>query len=196
MLAARSSERTTAKGVAGMNQEHEGAGTGVVDRRFSEPEAEPSTWDEVGEVLSGAGTFWLTTVRSDGRPHVTPLIAVWHQESLYFCTSEGEQKARNLAVHPEVVLTTGASELKAGLDIVVEGTAVRVTGRARLAELADAWVGKYGEEWRFAAQDDGFRHTGEGGAARGAVPVFEVRPATVFAFRKGGTYAQTRFRRG
>jgi nitroimidazol reductase NimA-like FMN-containing flavoprotein (pyridoxamine 5'-phosphate oxidase superfamily) len=171
-----------------------GLGAGVVDRRFSEPAAEPSTWREVGEVLAGAGTYWLTTVRADGRPHVTPLIAVWHQEALYFCTGEGEQKARNLAARPEVVLATGGSALKDGLDVVVEGTAVRVAGRARLAELAAAWVAKYGEEWRFDPVDDGFVHAGGSGAELGPVPVFEVAPAKVLAFRKGGTYAQTRFR--
>ncbi|MFJ2955288.1 pyridoxamine 5'-phosphate oxidase family protein [Streptomyces sp. NPDC087270] len=179
-----------------MGAEHQdtGAGVGVLDRRFSEPAAEPSTWAEVGEVLSAAGTYWLTTVRADGRPHLTPLIAVWHREAMYFCTGEGEQKARNLAVHPEVVLATGGSALKDGLDVAVEGTAVRVTGQRRLAELAAAWVAKYGEEWRFEPLDDGFRHAGPNGGALGTVPVFEVAPTTVFAFRKGGTYAQTRFR--
>jgi nitroimidazol reductase NimA-like FMN-containing flavoprotein (pyridoxamine 5'-phosphate oxidase superfamily) len=181
-----------------MGAEREGAGgrAGVVDRRFSDPEARPSTWAEVGGVLSLAGTYWLTTVRADGRPHVTPLIAVWHGGSLYFSTGEGEQKARNLAAHPEVVLTTGGNSLTDGLDVVVEGTAVRVAGQPRLAELAEAWVAKYGEEWRFEAREDGFRHAGAGGAAHGAVPVFEVAPVTVFAFRKSGTYAQTRFRLG
>ncbi|BBB01556.1 hypothetical protein RVR_9032 [Actinacidiphila reveromycinica] len=172
----------------------DGTVTGVLDRRFSEPTAEPSTWAQVREVLAGAGTYWLTTVRADGRPHLTPLIAVWHREALYFCTGEGEQKARNLAAHAQVVLATGGSSLDDGLDVAVEGTAVRVTGRPRVAELAAAWREKYGEEWRFEALEDGFRHPGPDGAAHGPVLVFEVAPTAVFAFRKGGTYAQTRFR--
>ena len=38
----------------------------------------------------------LSTVRADGRPHVTPLVAVWLDGALYFCTGEGEQKERNI----------------------------------------------------------------------------------------------------
>jgi len=33
-------------------------------------------WPEAREHLEMAELYWLTTVRGDGRPHVTPLIAV------------------------------------------------------------------------------------------------------------------------
>ena len=161
---------------------------GTLDRRFSDPAAEASTWQEAREVLRSAGTYWLTTVRADGRPHVTTLIAVWDGEALYFCTGPGEQKARNLTTNPHVVLTTGSNALKDGLDVVAEGEAVRVTDPVRLGQLADAWVGKYGEEWRFEVGDEGFAHQA------GPAVVFEVAPTTVFGFRKGGTYGQTRWR--
>lgn len=166
-------------------------GTGVVDQRFSEPGAEPTRWEEVREVLDAAGTYWLTTVRADGRPHVTPLIAVRDGDALYFCTGEGEQKSRNLAANARVALTTGANALKEGMDVVAEGPAVRVRDTARLEELAAAWVRKYGESWRFEVREGGFWHEGGGLAA-----VYEVAPTTVFAFRKGGGYAQTRWRMG
>jgi hypothetical protein len=42
-------------------------------------------------------TFWLSTARPDGRPHVTPFIAVWLDEALWFCTGADELKAKNLA---------------------------------------------------------------------------------------------------
>ena len=42
---------------------------------FSEPDATPTPWAEGLEVLRAADTYWLSTVRPDGRPHVTPLIA-------------------------------------------------------------------------------------------------------------------------
>jgi nitroimidazol reductase NimA-like FMN-containing flavoprotein (pyridoxamine 5'-phosphate oxidase superfamily) len=162
---------------------------GTLDSRFSAPAAEPSGWAEVDAVLAAAGTYWLTTVRADGRPHVTPLIAVWHEQRLFFTTGDGEQKARNLAVNPQVAVTTGNNGLKEGLDVVVEGAAVRVRARERLAVLADAWVRKYGEEWRFEVRDGDFWHPGGGAAG-----VYEVAPAKVLAFRKEGTYAQTRWR--
>ena len=42
---------------------------GTLDPRFSDPAARPSAWEDVDAVLAAAGTYWLTTVRADGRPH-------------------------------------------------------------------------------------------------------------------------------
>jgi nitroimidazol reductase NimA-like FMN-containing flavoprotein (pyridoxamine 5'-phosphate oxidase superfamily) len=161
---------------------------GTLDPRFSDPAARPSAWEDVDAVLAAAGTYWLTTVRADGRPHVTPLIAVWYEDRLYFTTGATEQKARNLAANPQVVLTTGGNDLKSGLDVVAEGEAVRVREPERLERLAAAWVKKYGEDWRFEVRDGDFWHEG------GAAGVYEVAPAKLLAFRKEGTYAQTRWR--
>ena len=163
--------------------------TGTLDTRFSDPAAEPSAWKDVEAELAGAGIYWLTTVREDGRPHVTPLIAVWYDGALHFATGDGEQKFRNLTANPRVVLTTGSNALKAGLDVVAEGEAVRVREQKRLEALADAWVEKYSEEWRFEVRDGDFRLADGGRAA-----VFGVAPTKVLAFRKEGTYAQTTWR--
>jgi len=163
--------------------------TGTLDPRFSDPAAEPSAWRDVESVLADAGVYWLTTVRADGRPHVTPLIAVWYDGALHFATGQGEQKFHNLTANPRVVLTTGSNALKSGLDVVAEGEAVRIREQPRLAALAAAWVDKYGEEWRFAVRDGDFWNEGAGSAA-----VFAVAPAKVLAFRKEGTYAQTSWR--
>ena len=51
---------------------------------------------DVAHVLERAELYWLTTVRADGRPHVTPLIAVTADGAVHFCTGLREQKARNL----------------------------------------------------------------------------------------------------
>ena len=48
--------------------------------------------------------------RGDGRPHVTPLPAVWSDGALHFCTGPTEQKGVNLAANPACVLTTGNTE--------------------------------------------------------------------------------------
>jgi predicted pyridoxine 5'-phosphate oxidase superfamily flavin-nucleotide-binding protein len=45
-------------------------------KAFSEPDATARPWAEVVDVLSKSEIFWLSTVRRDGRPHVTPLPAV------------------------------------------------------------------------------------------------------------------------
>ena len=39
-------------------------------------------------------------VRRDGRPHVTPLPAMWLDGALHLCTGAHEEKARNLECEP------------------------------------------------------------------------------------------------
>jgi len=161
-----------------------------LDPRYSGPGAVPTDWEAARERLAGAGVYWLSTVRPDGRPHVTPLLAVWLDGAMHFCTGAEERKSRNLADNPHCVLTTGNEALDEGLDLVVEGDAVPVRDDAALRRLAEAWAAKYGEEWRFEVSGGAFRHPG-GGAAL----VYEVAPVTAFGFRKGD-YSQTRWRFG
>src|SRR6188472_4014151 len=67
-----------------------------LDARYGDPQATPMSWPDAVAALDTAELFWLSTVRADGRPHVTPLLAVWHEGALHFCTGADEQKARNL----------------------------------------------------------------------------------------------------
>ena len=67
----------------------------TIDSRFSEPAAAAIGWDTARQVLESAELFWLTTVRPDGRPHLTPLVAVWLDDALHFSTGPTEQKALN-----------------------------------------------------------------------------------------------------
>ena len=156
------------------------------DGRFSEPDATARPWSDVDEVLRTSEMFWLSTVRGDGRPHVTPLPAVWDGGVLHFCTGPGEQKAKNLGHDARCILTTGTNDQRSGLDVVVEGEAVRVTDDARLQELAALWKSKL--DWDFAVADGEF-HQDDSGHAH----VFGVRPAKVLAFGKS-PYSQTRYR--
>ncbi|MER6616801.1 pyridoxamine 5'-phosphate oxidase family protein [Streptomyces xantholiticus] len=159
-----------------------------LDPRFSDPKASAADWSDAAAQLRDAELFWLTTVRPDGRPHVTPLIAVWHDDCLHFCTGPGERKAKNLRENQEVVLTTGVPSLSEGYDVVVEGEAVRVTDEPTLRALADAYVHKYGPDWTFTVGDGVFVH--EAGEAL----VFRVAPRTAFGFAKGDPFGQTRWR--
>jgi general stress protein 26 len=162
--------------------------TGELDPRFSDPDAEPTPWSEIVAVLESAELSWLTTVRADGRPHVTPLVTIWQEGALYFCTGPGEQKAVNLEQQQHVAVTTGCNGWRSGLDVVVEGEAERVTDRRRLERLADAWATKWDGSWRFAVDDEGFRNE-----LGGLALVFGVRPTKVLAFAKG-TFGHTRYR--
>lgn len=158
-----------------------------LDARFSDPGASATTWAEVQRTIHEAELFWISTVRPDGRPHVTPLPAVWQDDTLYFCTGAAEQKGINLARNSNCVLTTGNNVWKSGLDVVVEGKAGQVTEEALLRRLADAWESKYHGDWHFDVANGAFHH--EAGEAL----VFEVIPAKILAFAKG-EFAQTRFR--
>ncbi len=157
--------------------------------RFSSPEATARPWGEARARLEQSALYWLSTVRPDGRPHVTPLIAVWGDERLYFCTGADERKAKNLAANPNCTITTGCNTLSEGFDVVVEGQAVNVRDDAELQVVADAYVAKYGEEWRFTVAGGQFHHS-DGGTAL----VFEVAPTTAFGFGKGEPFSQTRYR--
>ena len=59
---------------------------------FSEPGASARSWAEVVAVLTESEMFWLSTVRRDGRPHVTPLPAIWVDGALH---SAPARKSRN-----------------------------------------------------------------------------------------------------
>jgi nitroimidazol reductase NimA-like FMN-containing flavoprotein (pyridoxamine 5'-phosphate oxidase superfamily) len=159
-----------------------------LDSQFSSPGATALPWTDAERRLQEAGVYWLSTVRPEGRPHVAPLIAVWLDGALYFCTGEAERKATNLAKNTQVAITTGRNALSDGLDIVVEGEAVVVSDDAQLRRLAEAYVAKYGEGWRLPGAD--------------GVVVFEVTPTKAFGFGRedakspppGGGFNQTRWR--
>jgi pyridoxamine 5'-phosphate oxidase-like protein len=166
-----------------------------LDQRYSADGVSATPWARASDQLRDAEVFWITTVRPDGRPHVTPLLAVWLDEILHFCTGPQERKARNLASNPHCVLTTGHSDLDDGLDIVVEGIAVRIIDEDRLRRVADAYEAKYGTDWHFTVRDGAFRHGAESVREDdpGEAWVYEVAPVTAFGFAKGA-YGQTRWR--
>ncbi len=155
------------------------------DTRFSDPAAGPTPWADVEAALERAELYWLSTVRRDGRPHVTPLVGVWHDGAMHFSTGLDEQKARNLEGNAQVALTTGTNTWAEGLDVVIEGTAARVRGRA-LQAIADAFEAKYGEVWHFDVGDDVFVHGG------GEAAVFRITAAKTLAFAKR-PHGQTAF---
>jgi nitroimidazol reductase NimA-like FMN-containing flavoprotein (pyridoxamine 5'-phosphate oxidase superfamily) len=159
-----------------------------IDSRFSDPAASATDWEQTRRVLETAELFWITTVRADGRPHVTPLVAVWLDGALHFSTGATEQKAVNLRTSPHVVVTTGCNSWDHGLDVVVEGEAARETDDGVLAELAKAWSAKWDGRWQYEVRDGAFHHPGGGEAL-----VFRVTPRKVLAFSKG-TFTQTSYR--
>jgi hypothetical protein len=82
-----------------------------------------------------ARTTWLTTLNDDGRPHVTPVGALWLDGTFWFQTGRITRKARNVARDARCSVAVSIPDA----DIVVEGDAERVTDPAALARAAAAW---------------------------------------------------------
>jgi nitroimidazol reductase NimA-like FMN-containing flavoprotein (pyridoxamine 5'-phosphate oxidase superfamily) len=152
--------------------------TTTLNEAFSEPGARPTRWEDAVALLTSAELFWIGTVRRDGRPHMTPLVSVWLDDALHFCTGEREQKAANLRSNQHVILMTGCNQWNQGMDVVVEGEAVAVTDPTMLARLAEAWAQKWNGGWDYEPGEGGF-------VGEGLILVFTVRPEKVFAFAKG-----------
>jgi general stress protein 26 len=153
---------------------------------FSEPGTSAVPWPDVDDVLTKSEMFWLSTVRSNGRPHVTPLPAIWLDQVLHFCCGDQEQKSANLRANSNCVLTTGTNQLHSGLDVIVEGVAERITDRTKLSELAALWKSKL--DWDFGVGEDAFKDP----AGRNGL-VYGVAPTKVLSFGKN-PYTQTRYR--
>ena len=160
--------------------------SGELDERFSSRDASPTPWSSVRDRLEGAETYWITTVRDDGRPHSTPLVGVWLDDAFWFSTGASEQKARNLEHNRDVLVSVGSSAFD-GLDVVVEGRAERITDEPRLLPVAAAYNAKNPPLFQVEVRDGAFQ-SGETDAI-----VFEIRPTKILAFRKDDRFAQTRF---
>ena len=163
---------------------------------FSSDDATPTAWTAARERLERADVYWLATVCPDGRPHVSLLLSVGLDGALYLCTGPDERKAKNLARNPHCILATRCNALDEGLDLVVEGAAVRVTDAAWLRRLADTYESKYGSGWRFAVRDGALYHDPESlrGTDTGEALVYEVAASTAFGFGKGESFSQPRWR--
>jgi general stress protein 26 len=96
-------------------------------------------WSWADEQLRASRHFWLATRWPDGRPHVMPVWAVWHQGALWFSSSNRSRKAQNLAADPRCVLTS-EDPLN---PVVVEGVAELLTSLADLETLLREENAKY-----------------------------------------------------
>jgi hypothetical protein len=106
----------------------------------------PVDWDAIVERLTdgappapdahNARTTWLTTLNADGTPHVTAVGALWLDGAFWFQTGAGTKKHRNVERDPRCTVAVSIRDS----DVVVDGTAARVTEPADLARAAQAWA--------------------------------------------------------
>src|SRR5438067_6241285 len=76
-------------------------------------------WSWALKRLRDSREYWLSTVWPDGRPHLMPVWAVWHDDAVWFSSSAAARKIRNIrAGSPVSIATEDALN-----PVVVEGTA-------------------------------------------------------------------------
>ena len=152
--------------------------------------AKPIPWSRALEQLGSSteGTYWLATTRPDGRPHVAAVGALWVDGKIYFVSGSRTRKSRNLAANPSCVVSVSLT----GIDLVFEGTAIRVADRPTLLRLAK----------RYAAQGWPARVSGEAFTAKYSAPsagpppwnLYVVRPSTAFGVAGTNPPGATRWR--
>jgi hypothetical protein len=133
-------------------------------------------------------TWFLGTVRADGRPHAAGVGALWHGDELYFTSGPGTRKSRDLAADPACTLSTKLE----GIDVVFEGEAVRITDAATLRTIA----AQYREGgWPAEVEDDAFTAPYSAPSA-GPPPwhLYRLKFHTVFGVATAEPHGATRWR--
>jgi hypothetical protein len=159
----------------------------------------PIDWERVRDTLNSEVTQapdtggpnrhtpWLSTINPDGSPHLTPVGFVQLDGVWYFTSGPGTRKSRNIAADPRCVVSFATHPF----DLVIEGSAARVTEADELRSIADEYnrVG-------WPAQVEGDALTAEYSAPSAGPPpwrVYKITPSTVFAFGTAEPYGATRF---
>src|SRR5437762_14170868 len=71
-----------------------------LDTRHGVPRGGVTPWEETRRVPETAELFWLSTVRTAGRPHVTPPAAVWQDGAIHCTATDTAQKTVTLPRSP------------------------------------------------------------------------------------------------
>ena len=133
-------------------------------------------------------THFLATVRPDGRPHVAGVGALWVDGKFYFVSGPGTRKSRNLAERAECAISVNLPDL----DLVVEGTATKVTDGPTLQRLAE----RYDAQGWPATVKDGALTAPFSAPSAGPPPwdLHEFTPRTAFGVATAEPYGATRWR--
>ena len=121
-------------------------------------------------------TCWLATINPDGRPHVTGIGALWVDGTFWFETGDGTRKAKNLARDARCSISVALHEF----DLVVEGTAAKITDPSTVAVMAARWA----EDWPCRVDDTGRALTADFSAPSAGPPpwfVYRVAPRAATA---------------
>jgi hypothetical protein len=112
-----------------------------IDAVNLDPDAgEPLPWQRATSQLdelrpaggSRSPTCWLSSISADGRPHTAGVVGHWLAGTLYFVSGPRTRKSRNLEADPRCTFAISLPDL----DLVLEGTATRVTDVRTLERIA------------------------------------------------------------
>ena len=96
-------------------------------------------WSWALSRLRDSPNYWLSTVWPDGRPHLMPVWAVWQDEAVWFSSSLGSRKIRNIEHGSRVSIATD-DPLN---PVVAEGPARIMTDTMSIKAFLDAVNTKY-----------------------------------------------------
>jgi pyridoxine/pyridoxamine 5'-phosphate oxidase len=81
-------------------------------------------------------THWLATTDQDGSPHLAAVGAIWVDDRFYFVSGPRLRKSRNIAANPRCAVSVSLDDI----DVVVEGTARKVTDPSTLERVANLYA--------------------------------------------------------
>ena len=168
--------------------------TPVAEQPLTDTDAAATSWAVARQRLENPErprTYWLATVRPDGRPHVMPIIGMWMDGALHFVSGDATRKGRNLAGDARCAIATSSTTLPS-LDIIIEGDARPVTDEATLLRVTDAYRSKM--EWPLEVRGDKVHGPNAPTAGPPPYTVFRLTPSTVFGLP--GMTGMEQFKRG
>jgi nitroimidazol reductase NimA-like FMN-containing flavoprotein (pyridoxamine 5'-phosphate oxidase superfamily) len=158
-------------------------------RTISIDDGPPRPWAQARACLAQAPTYWLATVRPDGRPHLVPVLGVWVDGAPHFVANTSSRKAQNLAASAHCVISVSGD----GLDVVIEGEATQIHDQPTLRRVAEAYASKY--NWHVTVREGAFHDT-QGAPTAGPPPyqVYRVAPTIGFGLGTSEPARSTRWR--
>jgi hypothetical protein len=181
-----------------MSSQPEGAGTQVPmkAKNIDAPSKKPvQDWSDIAAQLDKGDfmsldndgpshfTTWLTTINADGSPHVTAVGAVWDGDTFWFQTADRTRKAKNIVRDQRCAVSLTLD----GCDVVVDGTAEKVTDPDDVARIAGIWATRGG--WPATPDEHGTGLTAPFNApGLGSPPwfVYRITPAAATSVTQQG----------